>query len=168
MTSDLETDFESTLVPNASQVLLIKIGEALACIELAYVVRTISLVNIQSMPGSASYVAGIMNYAGISLPVIDLAIRLGLQSLPYTLDTPIMVCEYDGRRIAVIVEDIVGIQFLKNQDRQLASELSGCREAFLASAHTDLGLALLLNVSWLTNSSLYPPGHEQVIQVEEA
>lgn len=139
----------------ACQVVVFRMGGVYACVDLGCVERTVSLVAMQPMPGSAPYVVGIMNYAGISLPVIDLAIRLGLPSRAYTLDTPIMVCTHQNMRIALIVEDIVGIEALKVQDRQLTREFSRYGSAFLASAHTSLGLALQLEPSWLTAVGLY-------------
>lgn len=143
------------IIPHACQILLVRMGELLACIDLCDVERTVSLVAMQVIPGSAAYVAGIMNYAGHSIPVIDLAIRLGLASSPYTLDTPIVVCRHQQQRVAMIVQDIIGIQSLSAQDQQLASQFSRYGTAVRASAHTGLGLALLLDVAWLMQPELY-------------
>jgi len=148
----------STLVSSARdsfKLLTIKVSNVLACIDLTHVERTFSLVEVKAMPGSAPYVAGILNYAGSSLPVIDLAIRLGLPSSSYHLDTPIMVCTLEEKSIGVIVQDIVGVESVDIQEFQLADELSGFGSAFTASIHTEPGLALLLNVSWLIHSDLY-------------
>ena len=153
---DPDESLQNSSQSDSCRILMLRAGGLLACIDLAHVERTISLVALQMMPGSADYVAGIMNYAGSSLPVIDLAIRLGLPSSAYTLDTPIMVCVHDDRRIAVIVEDVAGIGTLHTQDMQLTREFSRYGAAFRASAHTDLGLALLLDASWLTDAALYP------------
>lgn len=151
-------DFEEKPAETAArQVLIIRIGGGtLACIDLDNVERTISLVDIQAMPGSAPCVVGIMNYAGSSLAVIDPAIRLGLQTSPYTLDTPILVCVHEQQRMGVILQDIVGLQTLRQQDQQLVRELGGHDMAFCASAHTEQGLAWLLDAAWLTQSELCP------------
>jgi chemotaxis signal transduction protein len=100
-------------------------------------------------------VAGIMNYAGYSLPVIDLAIRLGMISRPYTLDTPIIVCRHEQQRIAVIVQDIIGVQTLNGPELQLGAQFARYDTAVRASAHTAQGLALLLDVAWLMQPELY-------------
>ncbi|MDD4928413.1 MAG: chemotaxis protein CheW [Gallionella sp.] len=155
----MRADIDEVLSGNC-QVLVLKMGGMLACIELGYVERTISLVALHVMPGSAPHVAGIMNYAGSSVPVIDLAIRLGLPSLPYTLDTPIVVCMHGLKRMGVIVQDIKGIQMLQESDLQLTGELGRHDAAFRACAHTDTGLAFLLDAAWLINSGLYQ-GAEQ-------
>lgn len=148
---------EIPVVCDTCQVLTIRLDGLLACVDLNSVERTHSLVAMQAMPGCAPYVAGIMNYAGNSLAVIDLAIRLGLSSSPYTLDTVIMICTHGGQRIGVIVPDIVGVEELHEQDRQLTREFSRYGAAFRASAHTGLGLALLLDAAWLTQTELYLP-----------
>ena len=137
------------------QLLTIKVANVLACIDLTHVERTFSLVDIKPMPGSAPYVVGILNYAGSSLPVIDLAIRLGLPSANYQLDTPIMVCTDGQKSVGVIVQDIVGVQAVDMQEFQLADELGSFGSAFTASVHTEPGLAFMLNVPWLTQSELY-------------
>jgi purine-binding chemotaxis protein CheW len=161
-----EVSTENPAIVAASQVLIIRIGNGgLACIDLNNVERTISLVALQHMPGSAAYVAGIMNYAGSSLVVIDLAIRLGLPSAPYKLDTPILICVHEHHRLGVIVSDIVGIQTLQQKDQQLTSELTGYGQAFRASAHTDQGLALMLDTAWLTQSELYQSADTRLSQV---
>lgn len=150
-----EASTEKPTVRDTCQVLMIRVGGVLACIELSNVERTFSLVALQTMPSSAPYVAGIMNFAGSSLPVIDLAIRLGLPSSPYTLDTPIVVCVHEQQRIGVIVQDIAGIQILHERDQQLIREFSRHGAAFRASAHTGMGLALLLDAAWLIQPELY-------------
>lgn len=159
MSVALEISHESPDAPDACQVLMVRVGGILACIDLSNVERTFSLVAMQAMPGSAPYVAGIMNYAGSSLPVIDLAIRLGLPSPPYTPDTPIMVCVHQQQHMGVIVQDIVCIQALLDQDQQLTREFSHYGAAYRASAHTAQGLALLLDSAWLTSPELYQGAH---------
>jgi chemotaxis signal transduction protein len=146
---------EKSAAAEACQVLIIRIGGALACIDLCNVERTFSLAALQAMPGSAAYVAGIMDYAGSSIAVIDLAIRLGLPSSCYSLDTPILVCVHEQLRMGMIVQDIIGVQTLHQRDLQLTRELGGYGAAFRASAHTEQGLALLLDAAWLTQSELY-------------
>jgi purine-binding chemotaxis protein CheW len=148
---------ENPVVCDTCQVLMIRLDGLLACVDLNSVERTHSLVAMQAMPGCAPCVAGIMNYAGNSLAVIDLAIRLGLPSSPYTLDTPVMVIVHDGQRIGVIVPDIIGVEELHEQDRQLTREFARYGAAFRASAHTGMGLALLLDAAWLTQTELYLP-----------
>ena len=136
-------------------ILLFKMGEVLACVDLGSVERTVSLVAMRVIPGSTGYVAGIMDYAGYSMPVIDLAIRLGLPSSPYTLNTPIIVYRHQQQRIALIVEDIIGIRMQDEQDRQLTTQFSRYGTAVRASVHTDRGIALLLDVSWLMHPELF-------------
>lgn len=143
-------------VQTTEQILLCRVGGALVCIALDHIERTIPLVAIQQMPCSADYVVGMMNFVGHSLPVIDLAMRLGLPTTPYSLDTPIMVCVHHKQRIGVIVQSIVGIRTLQNSDQQLTEELGRYGAAFCASVHTDLGLVLMLDSAWLVRSELYP------------
>jgi len=151
----LEMIAEKQTAPSVFQVLLVRVGGMLACMDLHSVERTFSLVALQVVPGGAPYVAGIMNLAGKSVPVIDLAIRMGLPSLSYGLDTPIVVCVHGDHRVGVIVTDIIGIHDLHEHDQQLSREFGQHDEAFRASVHTSMGLALLLDTAWLAKSGLY-------------
>jgi purine-binding chemotaxis protein CheW len=153
--TQLEIAAEKHTAKNIPQVLLVRVGEILACIDLSSVERTFSLVALQAMPGSAPSMAGIMNFAGSSVPVIDLALRLGLPSSPYKLDTPIVVCAHEQQRVGLIVMDIIGIQNLHEHEQQLTRELGRYGAAFRASVHTQSGLALLLDSAWLIQSDLY-------------
>lgn len=140
---------------DAYHVLAVKAGGLLICIDLESVERTFSLVALQPVPGGALFVAGIMNHAGKSLPVIDLAIRLALPASSYNMDTPIVVCSHGGRQVGVIVNDILGILALNRRDIQLSRELECHGSAFRASLHTPQGLAFLLDSAWLADFDLY-------------
>lgn len=137
------------------QVLMVKSGDMLAAIDLRHIVRTFSLVALQALPDAAPYVAGIMDFRGTSLPVIDLAIRLGQPSSAYTIHTPVILCTDNETQIGLIVPDILGIQIISKEDQQPTFELAPLNNAIRASVHTGQGMAFLLNTSWLVHTELY-------------
>lgn len=153
--TDMITAPLMSLATTGNQVLAVRVDETLACIDLDAVERTFSLVALQAVPGAAHWVAGIMNYAGSSLAVIDLALRLGLPARQYDIDTPIVVCEWGEQRLGLIVSDIVGIQSPAPADVQLADSFQRRGAAFRASLHTSLGLALLLDMDWLMDADIF-------------
>lgn len=150
-----EASPEADSVTASRQVLVVRVGGIIACIDLDAVERTFSLVELQPVPGASPWVAGIMNYGGSSLAVVDIALRLGLPVQAYQIETPIIVCEWKSRRVGLIVDDIVGNQMAGPNDIQLSNSFQQPGAAFTASVHTSLGLAFMLDTDWLLNADLY-------------
>ncbi len=56
------------------------------------------------VPGTAPFVAGIIQIRGQVIPVIDLRKLFGHESVEPTLDTRVIIAEHDVRRVALIVD----------------------------------------------------------------
>ena len=99
-----------SLIKNKLQVLHFVIQNMRLCVELQYVDKILPLVWLEAIPGSPLYFVGMINYAGKSVPVIDLAIRLGLnRSQSYSLDTPIILCSAGIHQTGMIVDKIISL-----------------------------------------------------------
>lgn len=80
------------------------------CLPLESVVRAFAFATLQPIPRGPSYLKGVLNLGGASLPVIDLAERVGLPPVPrYGIDTCIVLCAGAGGQVGVIVESILGL-----------------------------------------------------------
>lgn len=55
------------------QVLVFQLGAQQYAMETRHVVRVLPALALTRLPRAAAYIAGLMNYQGISIPVIDLA-----------------------------------------------------------------------------------------------
>ncbi|KAF0118368.1 MAG: purine-binding chemotaxis protein CheW [Rhodospirillaceae bacterium] len=90
------------------------------CLPLEDVVRVFALVSLQSVPGASVFLKGVANIGGRSVPVVDLAQRIGLPSMTrYTLETPIVLCQTDDFLIGLIVETVAGLASFRACDIQL-------------------------------------------------
>lgn len=137
-------------------ILQFKINQQLYGLPLSNIDRVIHYLEMQTVPGVADYYAGIMNIQGHNILVIDLAKKLNIdQSKPYTLDTPIVICQTDqNEKAGFIVDEVVGITDAQESDQQLQKILQQNSDAcLLGDLHTDNGDTLLLNADKLVQAS---------------
>lgn len=64
------------------------------------------LAPITRVPGTPSYISGIINLRGRVTPVVDLRRRLGLAEAPYTDETRIIVVEHEDEQIGLLVDAV--------------------------------------------------------------
>jgi purine-binding chemotaxis protein CheW len=117
------------------------------CFELHYINKILPLVELKPIPGSPPYMAGLMNIAGKSVLVIDLAIRLGLKrTKQYELSTPIILCNDHSRKIGIIVDEILGLSAADKNSLQMKNDFTDPESLFTGAIILDTKLALVLNV----------------------
>lgn len=96
------------------------------CLPLDSVVRAFAYATLQPIPRGPSFLKGVLNLSGMSLPVIDLAERVGLPPVGrYGIDTCIVLCEGKYGLVGVIVESIIGLASAPAGDAQLEGMLEG-------------------------------------------
>ncbi len=118
----------------AMQVLHFQIKNITACIDLRYITKGVLLPRLEFVPDGPSYLAGLMNCAGDSIPIIDLAIRLKIQrNEKYFLETPVLLCQVGDKKIGLIVDKIIGISTIFPSDIQMTDKLIEKGSAFLGT-----------------------------------
>jgi purine-binding chemotaxis protein CheW len=127
------------------------------CFDIHYIVKVTSLVETKPVPGSPSYLAGLINYSGKSIPVIDLALRLGLKRTEsYTTETPIIICNDDNHEVGLIVDEILGLAIVDTSSLQMKNNFADPESFFKAVAPIDSKLALVLNMQQVLSIQLIP------------
>ncbi|MDX1900861.1 MAG: chemotaxis protein CheW [Gammaproteobacteria bacterium] len=117
------------------------------CIDLQYVNKALLLVTLESVPGSPDYFVGLMNYAGNSIGVIDLATRLGFaRKKQYSLNTPILLCASSEQNIGIVVDDIYGLINIDTQDVQMRNEFDKPDSPLSGIVSTETDLLFLINM----------------------
>jgi purine-binding chemotaxis protein CheW len=105
---------------------------------------------LESVPGTTHYLAGLMNFSGESIPVIDLALRLKLNhSDIYTVDTPILLCSDGIHQMGMIVDKVIGLYDINEGDLRYHDEFNNENSPFFASVSLNVKLSLLLNINQL-------------------
>lgn len=107
------------------------------CMDFQYLERVLPLPMLEPVPSGPDYVAGLMNLQGRAIPIIDLALRLGMnREQPYSLNAPILLCSGAGLIIDKILE-------ISEGEVQMKEELGN--SLFLGSVPLEAGVSLLIN-----------------------
>jgi len=135
------------------------VGDLRCFVELRLVYEALSLVALQPVPDAPDYLAGIMNYRGIAVPVIDLLLRLGQQQdQHYTLETSMLLCNTmeQDKLVGLIVSDIGSIMDIESENLQLIPEFADKQLPFSALLNIEKQSGLILNTEalWLSSMSL--------------
>jgi len=116
------------------------------CLSLDEVERLLLLMEVQTVPNSPDYLVGFMNLYGDAIPVIDLALRIGLKhQKPYTLQTPLALVNYNQQKFALIVDTIEGVKKLNKEQLRGEKLFEGGVPPVKATISTKKGTALLLD-----------------------
>jgi len=135
------------------QVLLFSVQDIYACIDLLCVNKILSLPQLNIMPGCSNYLAGLMNLSGKSIPVIDLALRLGAhRKTPYSTDTPILLCSHGAQQIGIIVDEIIGLNSFTDNLLQENTQFSTNDSPFLGTLNLNSQLYLLMDIQKIINT----------------
>lgn len=155
-TNKLELDKEQKKISNSNKsisqnkvtLLHCIVNKTKICIELQFIKKSLPLVQLQFMPNSPSYTVGLMNLAGVNIPVIDLGSRLNLpRTQRYTLDTPILLCSDGIHHTGFIVDKILGLNEINKDELQRQGYKS--TSLFIAAAPLGNEISLLLNIEHL-------------------
>ncbi len=142
----------------AGDYLAIDAGDLRCFVALEFVDKVFSLIALQPIPDAPDYLAGVMNYQGVAVPVIDLLLRLGqIQEPSYTIETPMVVCKTEdgGRQIGIVVSSIGAITHVEGENVQMNSEFKHKQLPFtgLLNLPDQSGLILNTEALWLTSLS---------------
>ncbi len=125
------------------------------CMDFHYIERVLPLPLLEKVPAGPLYLAGLMNLRGQSIPVIDLALRLGLtRDLEYSLNTPILLCSDNSHQVGLIIDKIFGMIDVEEKSIQMHEEFVRNHSPFLGAVTLDAGVSLLINTSQILAFSL--------------
>jgi purine-binding chemotaxis protein CheW len=74
-----------------------------------HVVQIIEMVAITPLPKAPEIVAGVINFRGRVIPVVDVRKRLNLSALTYSLRTPIVISRIRDHVTGLIVDSVSGV-----------------------------------------------------------
>lgn len=125
------------------------------CLDLNVVKKVIPLAFIEKVPKSLKYVVGVINLAGKSVSVIDLALRLDLnRKNMYSLDTPIILCQNELCETGIVVDKILGINLIKKNLLQTNKNYLSEHSPILGVIHINGDLILMLDTSKILNKNV--------------
>lgn len=100
------------------QALRVRVPGGQLLMELRYVERVFLLMAVAPVPQAPACMVGLMDYQGAGVPVLDLGLWLGMSGVrPYTLSTPVILCAGEHVRVALVVEEVLGVDALAEETR---------------------------------------------------
>lgn len=141
--------------PNNLSILLCHLQNIPICIARQYIIKAILLPLFTIVPNAPSYLAGLINVAGQSVPLIDLAYRLGVvREQPYGSNTPILICNHEQVKIGLIVDEILGFEDVKGNQIQAPEIAVRDQTLLLAAVTIDTTIALLIDIPKIVTAYL--------------
>lgn len=103
--------------------LLLRMGDARYALEARRIVEVVPIVELKPLPHSAAYVAGLFDYRGVLVPVIDLCRLTHERPCRAYLTTRIVLVDYPGADdrnhvLGLLAEQVTETAKLKDTDFQ--------------------------------------------------
>jgi chemotaxis-related protein WspB len=98
---------------------LCRIGRDAYAISCGAVERVLPFAKLKALPGSERGLAGLLNYHGLAVPVVDLCLLLAGAPAREMLDTRILLCPVEGSasgRLGLLVEGVTETRRLEDAD----------------------------------------------------
>ncbi len=121
---------------------------------LACVVEVVRMVAITKIPETPSWLAGVINFRGKVVPVMNLYLRLGLPPCELGLDTPIMIIEVDNRQIGLITGCMLGVYDIPQENLSKPDKLTRNGHPIEMIARLDKNMVLVFDSKKLTAEAI--------------
>ena len=116
--ADCETQVVDSAVVNADvggKYLTFRLARESYGLEILKVSELIKIMDITHVPQMPDFVKGVINLRGRVIPVIDLRLKFGLEEIPYTDETCIIVVSL-GTQIGIIVDTVEEVTDIDEHD----------------------------------------------------
>lgn len=122
-------------------------------VPIADVVQIVGIQSITTIPDYPSYAKGIINLRGSVIPIIDVRLRFGMEEVPYTERTCIIVTNVQNTAVGFIVDSVEEVTDISNEEISLPPQMANCgTEEFLTGIGKHEGrVVLLLDTSKVLN-----------------
>lgn len=127
--------------------LTFRIGREIFGIEIRYVMEIIGIQSITAIPETPDYVKGVINLRGQIISVIDARLRLNKPSAQYNDRTCIIVTDFAGGSIGLIVDSVSEVMRISEEDMAETPHINaGGRHQYIRSiGKKDEQVALLID-----------------------
>lgn len=118
----------------------------------------IGMMPVTTVPQTPKFVKGVINLRGKVIPVIDLRLRFGMESIDYTERTCIIVVEIDGTvgtvQIGIVVDSVSEVLNIKGEDIEDTPTFGTKLDTnyILGMAKMEGGVKILLDIDRVLNS----------------
>lgn len=113
----------------------------------------IGMMNITVIPQTPEFVKGVINLRGKVIPVIDLRIKFGMESIEYAERTCIIVVEIDSRTgtmpVGIVVDSVSEVLNVRSENIEPPPAFGASLDTdyILGMAKMDSGVKILLDIN---------------------
>ena len=128
-----------------SDAVVVRLGTGRFAVSLASVAEVGRVPAVTRVPGTPGWVAGVANWRGRVLPILDLRSLLGAAESPLRSDARLLVLGADGVTVGLLVEAVEGTAVVAASAEPFPPTLSGAAAGLLAGQlpHPDGPVAVL-------------------------
>ena len=128
-----------------SDAVVVRLGTGRFAVSLASVAEVGRVPAVTRVPGTPGWVAGVANWRGRILPILDLRSLLGAVESPLSSDARLLVLGADGVTVGLLVEAVEGTAVVAASAEPFPPTLSGAAAGLLAGQlpHPDGPVAVL-------------------------
>ncbi|MFT3843070.1 MAG: chemotaxis protein CheW [Myxococcaceae bacterium] len=127
---------------------LFRVGEADYVLPASEVVEMESFTQATPVPGSAPYVAGLVQIRGKVIPVVDLRARFGLAPIARSLDSRVIVVRDGERLVGLLADSAREVMKIDTQDFHPPPEAVAQQAAGFVSLVAQAGPRLLMRIDF--------------------
>ncbi|MBF0123688.1 MAG: purine-binding chemotaxis protein CheW [Candidatus Omnitrophica bacterium] len=124
--------------------------------DLSEVREVIRLRPVTHMPDSADFVEGVISLRGRVIPLIDLAVKLGMEKKPSVKTNRIIIIKVDTQLIGVRVDKVAGVVTLDSAQMTHPDELLKTANYVTGMAKIKERLILVMNFAKLLREDMAP------------
>ena len=142
MTTPAATDDDAAVDSDA---VVVRLGSGRFAVSLSSVEEVGRVPAVTRVPGTPGWVAGVANWRGRILPILDLRSLLGATEAPLAADARLLVLSADGVSVGFLVEAVEGTAVVAASAEPFPATLSGSAAGLLAGQlpHPDGPVAVL-------------------------
>jgi purine-binding chemotaxis protein CheW len=117
-------------------------------VEILKVSEIIGLLPVTRIPGAPASARGVVNLRGKVIPIIDLRLRFGMETVEPTDETCIIVVQFAQMKIGLVVDRVSEVMDIRGEDVDPAPSFGSAvaNEFLLGIAKSDGSVKLLLDI----------------------
>ena len=134
MTGDQSGSVEQTL-----KIISFHLGDQTFCLDIMAVKEIRVSVKATPLPNSPDYVLGLINLRGSVIPVVDMAMRLGLQAIEPSEQSAIIVIDFGETMVGILVDSVSDMVSVNPADIQPMPDVLSDEEKALTRGIVPVG-----------------------------
>ena len=154
-TATKELNQQIGLTADGSQFLTFQLGEELYGVDILRVQELKGYTTVTRIPNTPSYIKGVMNLRGTIVPIVELRVTFGMETIDYTMLSVIVVVVVRDRIMGLIVDSVSDVLNISQKDIQAPPEFGTKVNVSFLNGIAKCGdkLVALLNIDRLLGES---------------